>query len=335
MNRIAAFILALTTVAPALAQSADIETGRPALKREARIVSDIVRIGDLVDNAGAVAEVAIFRAPDLGQTGSVPASRVIEAVRPHQITGLDTRGIGEVVVVRASRAISAKDIEARLLQALAGQYGLPDSKDLAITFDHALRTLHVEPGATAQLEVSRLSFDPRTRRFDARLTVPGSAVARGMPLRFTGAVVETIEAVIPLRAIAQNEVIKASDVMIERRPKSQFSGSPVLAIEDVLEFAAKRPLQMGQAIRQSDVTKPELVTRNETVTMLFHAPGMLLSYRGKALEAGAMGDVISVLNTQSKRTIQATVSGPSQVTVTGNIPRFVSNELDRQRKRAE
>lgn len=337
MIRIATLLLALSAASPALAQSAELEpVGRPTLKREATVMNDIVRIGDLVENAGAVADVAIFRAPDLGQTGSVPASRVAAAVRQHQIIGLDTQGIGEVVVTRASRAITAKDVEARLLQALAGQYGLSGAKDLTIAFDREIRTLQVEPGATGELEVAALNFDPRTRRFDARLALPGSAVAQRASLRFTGSVVETVEAVIPLRTIAQSEVITSSDVMIERRPKSEFAGTPVLAIEDVLGFAAKRPLRPGQALRAADVMKPELVGRNETVTMLFEAPGMLLSFRGKALESGALGDVISVLNPESKRTVQATVSGPSQVTVIGKLPRLVSNELQNPaRKRAE
>ena len=70
----------------------------PALKREVIVTGELVRIGDLVENAGAVAEVAIFRAPDLGQTGGVSARRIAEAVRAHQIIGLDTRGIEEVAV---------------------------------------------------------------------------------------------------------------------------------------------------------------------------------------------------------------------------------------------
>ena len=122
-------------------------------------------------------------------------------------------------------------------------------------------------------------------------------------LRVTGTLVETAEAVVPLRAIAAGEVLKASDVMIERRPKTD-----VVAIEDVIGFAAKRALKPGQVIRAGDVIKPELVGRNETVTIVFEAPGMLLSIRGTALEAGARGDVINVLNVQSKRTIQGTVS---------------------------
>ena len=66
------------------------------------MVGEIVRIGDLVENAGAAANVAIFRAPDLGQTGRVAVERVIEAVLPHEIVDLETRGLTEVVVTRAS-----------------------------------------------------------------------------------------------------------------------------------------------------------------------------------------------------------------------------------------
>jgi len=44
-----------------------------------------------------------------------------------------------------------------------------------------------------------------------------------------------------------------------------------------------------------------------------------------------MGDVVNVLNTQSKRTIQATVSGPGRVTVTVASPRLASNTLPEPR----
>ena len=40
---------------------------------------------------------------------------------------------------------------------------------------------------------------------------------------------------------------------------------------------------------------------------------MVLSVRAKALEAGAEGDTISVLNAQSNRVVQATVTGPGRV----------------------
>jgi len=47
--------------------------------------------------------------------------------------------------------------------------------------------------------------------------------------------------------------------------------------------------------------------------------------RGKAVEGGAVGDVIGVLNIQSNRTVQATVIGPGRVTISAAGPLVVSS----------
>lgn len=300
-------------------------SGVPTLKPNVLVTSEIVRIGDLVENAGAVADVAIFRAPDLGQTGKVPASRVAEAVRPHHIIALATNGIEAATVTRASRAITGKQIEARLLHALAGQHGLADAQDLAITFDNEPRALQVEADVNAELSVTRLAFNSRSRRFDVVFELPGSAAARRLALRYTGMVTETTEAVVALRVIAQGEVLKDSDVMIERRPKTEFAGSLVPTIENVLGLAARRSLQPGKPIRHADLMKPELVGRNETVIIVYEVPGIVLTIRGKALEPGGRGDLISVLNKQSNRTVQASVIAPGRVAVNAFRPQLAVN----------
>jgi flagella basal body P-ring formation protein FlgA len=66
--------------------------------------------------------------------------------------------------------------------------------------------------------------------------------------------------------------------------------------------------------------------------------GIVLTMRGKALEAGANGDTVNVQNVQSKRTIQATVTGPGRVTVTGTEARLIATaaaSTDHARRRAE
>jgi flagella basal body P-ring formation protein FlgA len=320
-------LVALATL-PAIAFTAAAqaaEPGGPALKPAATVVGEIVRIGDLVENAGAVADVAIFRAPDLGETGSVPVARVLDAVRGHHLVGLDTRGLAEVAVTRAARAITAKDVEARILRALAGKYGLRDSDNLAVVFDNDVRTLEVEPSATGELSIVRLAFEPRVMRFDVAFELPGSAAARRLPLRFTGAVTETFDAVVPLREIAQGQALKAADLAIERRPRAEVTSTALTTLAQTQGFAAKHALRAGGVIRQADVAKPELVGRNETVTIVYEVPGILLAIAGKALEPGALGDSISVTSAQSKRTIQATVIGPGRVSVNSADQRLAAN----------
>jgi flagella basal body P-ring formation protein FlgA len=301
------------SIAPASA------AGTPRLKELVTVSSEIVRIGDLVENAGAAADVPVFRAPDLGQTGAVAVPRVAEALRPYDLTGLDTAGLSEVVVTRLSRAITGKEIADRIARAVAGQFGYGDAQNLAVIFDREIRVLHVEPSATADLVVARMNVEPRTGRFDISFELPGSAAARRTSLRFTGSVTETLEAATLARAVRPGEVIKASDVVMERRPRAEV-GSDGLGVEQAIGLAAKSTLRSGQVLHANNLTKPQIVQRNEAVTMTYQAPGMLLTVRGKAMEAGAAGDVVGVLNIQSNRTVQATITGPGRVAILAPEP---------------
>jgi flagella basal body P-ring formation protein FlgA len=312
--------------APAAAQSRDAElSDAPSLKAAATVTGDIVRIGDLIDNAGAVADVPIFRAPDLGQTGSVPVASVLAAIQGHHLVGLDSRGLSEVAVTRAARTITAKDVEARILLALAGKYGLPDSSNLAVIFDNEVRTLVVEASATGELAVARLSYEPRTTRFDVTFELPGSLVARRVSRRVTRAGSAALATVVPTHEIASGQVLNISDLAIERRPKAGLTSTTLTTVEQAQGLSTKHALRAGQVIHQADLAKPELVGRGETVTIVFQVPGITLTIIGKANDPGALGDVISVLNVQSKHTIQATVIGPARVSVNAPSARLAAN----------
>jgi flagella basal body P-ring formation protein FlgA len=63
------------------------------------------------------------------------------------------------------------------------------------------------------------------------------------------------------------------------------------------------------------------------VTLVYEAPGMVLTIRGKANEGGSAGDVISVLNEQSKRVVQGVIIGPGRVAITTGSPRFAANNV--------
>jgi flagella basal body P-ring formation protein FlgA len=318
-----AVLLALT--APATAQvTGSLGPASPLLKHSVTVTSDVVRIGDLIDNAGTAAQIAIFRAPDLGTAGAVSTAQVLQAVRAHALIGIDTAGISEVLVTRASRVITGKDVEARIAEAVALQLGLSGDSEVAARLDREFRPLHVDSGATAPLQVARLSFDPRSGQFDALLELPGSTPARSLRLRFSGKAMETVEVAALTHPLARGEVVRASDIVVERRPKSEAGTDVASETGRVAGMALRRAMRAGQILRQADLMRPELVQRNENVTLVFEAPGIMLTSRAKALETGAEGDVISVVNVQSKRTVQGTVTGPGTVTVTSMKPRIAA-----------
>jgi flagellar basal body P-ring formation protein FlgA len=320
-----AALLALTTANVVNAQvPSPSEPPRPMLKSEVIVNGDIVRIGDLIENAGIVATVPIFRAPDLGYTGTVPAETVLDAVRNHALIGVDTGGVHEVVVTRASRTIPAKEIEEAITQMLSARFDLGPSKDIVVHFARDLRTTYVEPSAKGQPRVTHIDFDSYSGRFEAALEIPTGAGKRSV-VQLSGRAVATIEVAMAARAIDRGATLKDSDVIIERRPRAEIGRDFVTTRNQAIGFAARNGLQAGRPIRTVDLTKPDLIQRNDSVTLVYEAPGLVLTIRGKAIEGGAEGDVISVLNEQSKRTVQGTIVAPGRVNISGPSQRFVAN----------
>jgi flagella basal body P-ring formation protein FlgA len=164
-------------------------------------------------------------------------------------------------------------------------------------------------------------YEPRSSRFDVSFEIANDNVATPTRLRFTGTAIETVEAAVLARNVEHNEVIKFSDVMIERRPKAEVGGD-VAARDRVVGMQARKQLRAGQALKTADLAKPDLVTRDQNVTLIYEAVGLYLTVRGKALEGGTEGDVVNVLNLQSKRTVSGVVVGRGQVSISVATPRL-------------
>src|SRR5206468_1539396 len=107
--------------------------------------------------------------------------------------------------------------------------------------------------ATADLRIARLTYDPRSGRFDVTFDLPGSTIARRAPLRFTGAIAETFEALVPTRPIALGEMVRESDLTSVRRPKSEFGPNVIVSTDQAVGLSSKRALRPGQLMRQGDL----------------------------------------------------------------------------------
>ncbi len=315
-------IVALVLAVP-LGGTAAAQDGAPALRASVTVNSDVVRIGDLIDNAGAAADVPVFRAPDLGTRGAVATDRIVEAIRPHHLIDIDTRGLGEVVVTRASRTITAQEISTRIAQALSGHLGLGEARNISVYFDRDVRSLQVEPEATGDLQVLNLTYDPRSTRFDVIFDLASSPTLHRQPAHFTGTALETIPAVAVEHPVDRGVALKESDLIIVRRPKSEIG--IVTDMSAAVGMVTRHELRPDQPLHGADLMKPEIVARNDMVTIVYQAPGITLTLRGQAQEAGALGDTIGALNVESKRVVTGVIIAPGRIAVGSTPTRVVDN----------
>lgn len=310
----------------AFAQSAQDELSSPVLRASVTVNSDVVRIGDLIENAGTAAQIAVFRAPDLGTTGSLPVSQLLSALRAHQVIGVDTRDLREVSVTRSSRLLVSKDIELQVARVLERRNGLGDAANISVTFERDLRELQLDAAHTGDMRATVVRYDPRNGRFDITFEIANDVTYSPAKLRFTGTAVETVEAAVLVRSVERNEILKASDVIVERRPKTEV-GNDVALRERAVGMQARKQMRAGQALKAADLGKPDLVSRDQAVTLVYEVPGLYLTGRGKAVDSGTEGDVVNVVNLQSKRTVQGIVVGPGQVSIMAPTSRLTTAAL--------
>ncbi len=324
MMTLRSFLLAATLVAagaaPALAQQNSDFIASPVLHANVTVAGDLVRIGDLVDNAGSFGQIAVYRAPDLGTSGTIPTAQVLAALRAHQVIGVDTRNIREVTVTRLARTVASREIELAVAHALERRNGLGDAANLTLTFDGNMSDLQLDAANNGAMQATSVRFEPRSGRFDVSFEIANEATGAPTRLRFTGTAIETVEAAVLTRNVDRSDLLKSADIVIERRTKAEIGGDAA-SREQALGMQTRRPMRAGQPLRNADLVKPDLVLRDQSVTVIYETPGLYLTTRGKALDSGTEGDVVNVLNPQSKRTLTGVVTGRGQVTIQVATPK--------------
>jgi flagellar basal body P-ring formation protein FlgA len=324
---LSALVLA-TSVVSGFAQD-----GGPRLRPIVTVDGDTVRLGDVIEGAGKHADLPVFGAPQPGQSGQISASRVATAARDHGLSNVDTRGLSSVVVRREGRRVGAEELTRALQAELVARNQLP--KDIEIELNAGQFEAVVESSASGAIEIRSLQY-AASGRIEATWVVAGSRAMELNPAKVVGSVSDIMKVAVLNRAVLRGDVVQAGDISFERRRRSDISD----ALSDpqrIVGYAAKRALPRGLMLRDQDLQRAELVERNSTVNMTFEQPGIQLSMRGRAMQAGTLGDTIQVQNINSKKIVEAVVKGPGLVTVTGVViqNRTTASATPNQSQRSE
>jgi flagellar basal body P-ring formation protein FlgA len=294
------------------------------LKSEAIINDDIVRLSDLIDGLDPRSDIAMFRAPDLGQIGTIQTARVLAAATENRITGINTRDLSAVIVRRSAHFVPQDQMLELVSDALRTRYNLPVDTDLVI--DKTVKPLIVEADARRAPQLSSFHYDNRSSRFEASITIPGSEITNKTAYKITGTLGEFVRVPVVIRELAKGGIIGENDIAIEKRKRVEIYGDAPIDLNKVKGQIAKRGLRAGDIIGANDITKAEWVERGSNVTIVFESAGLSLSTKGKAITGGGQGDTVSILNLQSKRQIEGVIIAQGKVSVQPkNIPQTLAN----------
>jgi flagella basal body P-ring formation protein FlgA len=309
MRRIA---LALVVLLAALARlPAATAAGEALLKPAVVVHAEIVRLGDLFANLPPdKAALPAAYAPRPGERVVLDVERLVEITRAQGVSWIPRSRFERAVVERASRLIDREQIALALAPAL-GKSGL--GKDDRIALDNENLRFYVPAESEAALQVRDLRYDPQSRRFSALIVADPSAVDSVFTV--TGRVTRVVKLPVPVRALNREDVIGQRDIQWVQVSADRLDPNVITEEGQLVGMAPRHLLRAGDPVRTSDVQPPVVVSKGALVTMMYKTSFMVITARAKALQDGAKGETVRVMNLQSKRELEAVVASADMVVV--------------------
>jgi len=172
--------------------------------------------------------------------------------------------------------------------------------------------------STSPMSLQDFRFDRMSGKFSAVVApLDGSTATTSI----AGYVKATVEVPVVRRAVQRGEVIADADIDYVTMPAAGLTKGLVLDPGQLTGKAAKRTLHADRAVRAVDLMAPILVARNSNVSMIYVVGTLQITAHGRALADAGAGDTILVLNTSSKKTVEAVVLDANTVAV-GNTPQI-------------
>ena len=188
------------------------------------------------------------------------------------------------------------------------------ARDTDIEIHENLARFILPEGEPQTIELDDFRLNPSTNSFQASLFAP--SVDR--PLKsytVTGFVHETVEIPVLMSFVKEGDIISASDVKTLRLREDALPRGTLMHVSDLQGMAAAKSLKPNDPIRNIDIALPQLVERGSELTLIFDNEIMRLTAKGKALQNGARGEFVRVVNTESNKNLNGLVTGLNEVTI--------------------
>lgn len=274
-----------------------------------------VTLGDLFDNAGSAADVVVGNAPAPGYRSEISVSRISLAARRNGIDWRNDAGITHVIVARAGIAVPDEEVAGVVAAAISAQSpSMPSASQLQVDFTNGMANVQVAEDANISVTVEQIAFNRRNGTFTAILRAPANDMLS--PLHHvTGRAYPVMEVPVLTRDMVQGEVVRHADIDWVRLPANRIGQNIITSLDNLVGMSPRHQARAGEPLRLSDMVAPLVVEKGAQVDMILASGALTLIARGRALQSGAVGDVVDVLNTRSNRTLQGVIEGPNTVRI--------------------
>ncbi len=294
----------------ALLASTSLPATAATLRPMTTLAAPVVRLSDLFDDAGPDAGRALGPAPAPGGRIIVEAAQLAAIARQFGVDWRPASPGDRAVLDRPGRLLPRDQALGAIRDAL-GTAGVAPDSDIELT-GFAPPLLPAE--STARPVATDLAYDPASGRFTAVLSVVGDGM-EPVSVRVAGRALEMIELPVAATHLAPGSIVGASDLRPGRVRGAGLRAEVARLPGQAIGLQLRHSVSPGQPLPLSDLERPAMVQKGALVAIALNSPGLTLAAQGQAMEAGAIGDRIRVMNPASRAVVLAEVTAEGQVRV--------------------
>lgn len=282
-----------------LAQAAPAPRGIVSINRP------VVKLGDLFTDAGARSADVLGLAPAPGQRIDIESAQLAAIARQYGVHwSPSSAGSGTVVIERPGTPVSAASIKTALRSPLLGA-GAPDH----LVVQLGTNQLPMIPlGTQPKILVNGIRYDKVNGQFRAALLISANGM-KPRTFEVPGIAAPAERVVVARHSLPPGQIVGINDIKLAWVPRSSLSQGTLTKSSDALGMQITRRVAAGTPLSSQAVSRRLLVSRGATVSLSVEMPGLEVTAQGIALEAGAKGTVIPVMNPSSHEVVQAVIDG--------------------------
>lgn len=275
-----------------------------------------VKLSDLFDDAGANADRVLGPGPAPGGRIVVESAQLTAIAHQFAVEWHPASSADRAVLDWPAKPLPREAALGALRAALAASGMPPENCEIDLAgFTPPLVPFEAVPHPL----VSQLDYDRGSGRFSAVLSVTSDGI-EPINTRITGRADELIELPVATARLPAGTVLRAEDVHMVRVRAAVANREVAHLPADAIGLQLRHQVAAGQPLALADLTRPALVRRGADVLMLLDSPGIVLTAQGQAMEGGAVGERIHVMNPVSRALIEAEVIGADRVRVSPGAP---------------
>ncbi len=171
------------------------------------------------------------------------------------------------------------------------------------------------PNYSYETIINNMDINRRNQRFKAELILTTQGNQQKRKVDIVGSYDQLVNIPVLAQRLPSNTVISENDLKWIEIPQEQIRFDVITKQEKLIGQTIKRQIPELTPVKERDLQKAQIISRNNSVNILYSTSTIELKTIGIAMESGGEGDVIKVRNASSNKIIQAIIKDKDHVAV--------------------